>query len=155
MILSETSDIAVEKTHGHALILEARFYNTIADHMAEGAIAVLQAAGMSFDRLSVPGSLEIPAAIQFAAKSGKYDCFVALGCIIRGETYHFEVCCNESARGLQQVALAHDLCIGNGIITIDTMDQALERARPQRLNKGGGAAFAAIQMLRLKRSLAA
>lgn len=149
---SETHPISVEKTHGHALILEARFYNTIADHMAEGAITVLEEAGMTYDRLSVPGSLEIPAAIQFAAKSGKYDCFVALGCIIRGETYHFEIVCNESARALQEVALNHGLCIGNGILTVDTMDQALERARPQNLNKGGGAAFAAIAMLRLKRA---
>lgn len=142
------------------LIVEARFYEAILDGMVEGASKALTAAGATFERIAVPGALEIPAAILFAHRAGRadprfrYDAYVALGCIIRGETYHFEVVCNESARGLQDLALQHDLAIGNGILTVDTEAQAWERARVDQLDKGGGAAEAALAMLRLKRRFA-
>lgn len=147
--------IAPETTGGRALIIEARFYTEIADMMADGAIRVLEAAGMTCERVAVPGSLEIPAALQFAAESGQYDAFVVLGCVIRGETRHFDIVCDESNRGVYAVTLAHGLALGNGILTVDTLDQALERADVNRLDKGGDAARAAVTMLNLKRRWAA
>jgi 6,7-dimethyl-8-ribityllumazine synthase len=146
---------APEVTGGKALIIEARFYTEIADSMASGAIRVLEAAGMEVERVAVPGSLEIPAALQFAALSGEYDAFVVLGCVIRGETFHFDIVCNESNRGVYAVALAHGLAVGNGILTVDTLEQALERADVDRLDKGGDAARAAVSMLVLKNRWAA
>jgi len=142
---------APEVTGGKALIIEARFYVEIADNLAAGATRILEAAGMDVERVSVPGSLEIPAALQFAALSGEYDAFVLLGCVIRGETRHFEIVCDESNRGVYAVALAHGLAVGNGILTVDTVDQAMERADPDRLDKGGDAARAAVAMLGLKK----
>ncbi len=138
-------------TGGKALIIEARFYTEIADSMADGATRVLEASGMEVERVAVPGSLEIPAALQFAAISGEYDAFVVLGCVIRGETFHFDIVCNESNRGVYAVALAHGLAVGNGILTVDTLEQAMERADVDRLDKGGDAARAAVSMLVLKR----
>jgi 6,7-dimethyl-8-ribityllumazine synthase len=102
----------------------------------------------------VPGALEVPTAIRLAADSGRYDGFVALGCIIRGETYHFEIVCNESARGIMSLGMAEGLAIGNGILTVENMDQALDRADPERQNKGGGAAEAALALVRLQRQFA-
>jgi len=142
---------APEVTGGKALIIEARFYVEIADNLANGATRILEAAGMEVERVSVPGSLEIPAALQFAALSGEYDAFVVLGCVIRGETRHFDIVCDESNRGVYAVALAHGLAVGNGILTVDTVDQAMERADPDRLDKGGDAARAAVAMLGLKK----
>lgn len=146
---------APELTGGKALVIEARFYQEIADHLFAGASRILEAAGMSVERVEVPGSLEIPAALQFAANSGEYDAFVVLGCVIRGETYHFEIVCNESARGIHAVALAEGLAVGNAVLTVDTIEQAMERADPDRLDKGGDAARAAVRMLTLKRQWAA
>lgn len=142
---------APEKIGGNALIIEARFYNEIADGLYEGASRVLAAAGMKIDRIDVPGALEIPAALQFAALAKKYDAFVVTGCVIRGETYHFEIVCNESTRGIADMVLAHNLALGNAVLTVENIEQASERADPERLDKGGDAARAAVKMLSLKK----
>ena len=131
------------------LIVEARFYTELADALAEGAIRVLNDAGIAFDRLSVPGALEIPGAIAMASQRSdgpQYSGYIALGCVIRGETYHFEIVCNESARGIMDLTTAELLPIGNGILTVENGDQAWERADPSRKDKGGDAARAAIAM---------
>jgi len=139
------------------LIVEARFYEDIADALARGAIGALEAAGYGADRIAVPGALEIPAAIAMAARGGgrdpvhEYDGFVALGCVIRGETSHYDIVSNESARGLQQLAVDQHLAIGNGILTVENGDQAWERADPGRKNKGGEAAEACLAMIDLRR----
>ena len=131
------------------LIVEARFYAHLNDLLLQGAQAALEAAGHSHETITVPGALEIPAAVALAAETGRYDGFVALGVVIRGETYHFEVVSNESARGLMALTL-DGLPIGNGILTVENEAQALTRARPDEKNKGGEAAKAAIAMLELK-----
>jgi len=131
------------------LIVEARFYAHLNDLLLEGARAALEEAGHSHETATVPGALEIPAAIAMAAETGRYDGFVALGVIIRGETYHFEVVSNESARGLMALTL-DGIPIGNGILTVEDEAQALARARPNEKDKGGDAAKAAIAMLELK-----
>jgi 6,7-dimethyl-8-ribityllumazine synthase len=130
------------------LIVEARFYAHLNDMLVTGAKAALEEAGHKADVLTVPGALEIPGAIAMAAESGRYDGFVALGVVIRGETYHFEVVSNESARGL--MALSMDgIAIGNGILTTENEAQAIVRADPAQSDKGGGAARAAIAMLEI------
>ena len=131
------------------LIVEARFYAHLNDLLLQGARAALEEVGHSHETITVPGALEIPAAIALAAETGRYDGFVALGVVIRGETYHFEVVSNESARGLMALTL-DGLPIGNGILTVENEAQALTRARPDEKNKGGEAAVAAIAMLELK-----
>ena len=131
------------------LIVEARFYVHLNDLLLAGARAALEAAGHSHETVTVPGALEVPAAVALAAESGRYDGFVALGVVIRGETYHFEIVSNESARGLMALAL-DGLAIGNGILTVENEAQALARARPEEKNKGGEAAQAAIAMLELR-----
>ena len=136
------------------LIVEARFYDDISDALFAGAKAALDAKGVSFERLAVPGALEIPGTIAIAALSGQYDGFVALGCVIRGETTHYEIVSNESARGLMDLAVRERLAIGNGILTVEDEDQAWERALPEKLNKGGGAAEACLAMMALKAKLA-
>lgn len=135
------------------LIAEARFYAHLNDLLLEGARAALAAAGHHHETITVPGALEIPAAIAMAAETGRYDGFVALGVIIRGETYHFEVVSNESARGLMALTL-DGIPIGNGILTVEDEDQAMARARPTEKDKGGEAAKAAIAMLDLKQQFA-
>ncbi|MEC9145467.1 MAG: 6,7-dimethyl-8-ribityllumazine synthase [Pseudomonadota bacterium] len=135
----------------HFLIVEARFYEAIADAQAEGAIRALAAAGATYDRVSVPGALEIPAAIGFAQSGDTlYDGYIALGCVIRGETTHYETVCNESARALMDLSIADNLAIGNGILTVENEDQAWARADHTRKDKGGGAAEAALAMVRLR-----
>ncbi len=146
---------SVEKMSGKVLILEARFYTEIADHMASGAIAVLEKAGLAHERLEVPGSLELPFALQMAAKSGQYDAYVVLGCVIRGDTSHYDIVCNESSRGVYDVVRAFDLPLGNAILTVENLEQAYERADTERLDKGGDAARAAITTLAIKRKFAA
>jgi len=141
------------------LIAEARFYDDIADALLQGATAALAEAGVSFDRVTVPGSLEVPAAIAIAVEAAErqgkpYDGAVALGCVIRGDTIHFEIVSFESARALMDVAVARKLPLGNGIITVDTDAQAWVRARPEEGDKGGDAARAALAMIRLKRRVA-
>jgi 6,7-dimethyl-8-ribityllumazine synthase len=131
------------------LIVEARFYDHLNDLLLEGARAAIEAAGHSHESVTVPGALEIPAAIAFAADAGRYDAFVALGVVMRGETYHFEIVSNESARGIMALTL-DGLAIGNGILTVENEAQALARARPDDKDKGGEAAKAAIAMMRLR-----
>lgn len=142
------------------LIVEARFYDEIANALLAGATRALEQAGVPFDLITVPGSLEIPAAIAIAVDAAQrkrrpYDGVVALGCVIRGDTIHFEIVSHLSARGLMDLAVARKLPIGNGIITVDTDAQAWARARPEEADKGGDAARAALAMLRLKRRVGA
>ena len=137
---------------GHFLIVEARFYADIADLQLVGAKSALRAAGGSFEQVSVPGALEIPVAIAMAAAShGHFDGYVALGCVIRGETTHYETVCSESARGLMDLAVAQNLAIGNGILTVEDEAQAWERADAAQKDKGGDAARAAISLATLRR----
>ena len=142
------------------LIVEARFYDHLADMLLEGAKSVLDAFGAEYDVVTVPGALEIPAAIAFAEEGGHrpagaaaYDGYVALGAVIRGETYHFEIVSNESARGIMDLAIGKRLAIGNGILTVEDEAQALARARSEEGDKGGGAARAALAMIAIKQQL--
>jgi 6,7-dimethyl-8-ribityllumazine synthase len=141
------------------LIVEARFYDDIADALLLGATAMLTKAGVAFDRVTVPGSLEVPAAIAIAVdaaaqRGNPYDGVVALGCVIRGDTIHFDIVSFESARALMDLAVGRGLPLGNGIITVDDESQAWARARPEEGDKGGDAARAALTMIRLKRRVA-
>ena len=133
----------------HLLIVEARFYAHLNDMLLAGARAAIEAAGHSHETIAVPGALELPGAIALAAETGKYDGFVALGVVIRGETYHFEIVAGESARGL--MALTMDgIAVGNGILTVENEAQAIVRADPGQANKGGGAAEAALALMALR-----
>ncbi len=136
----------------HILIVEARFYDHLNDMLVAGARAAIEAAGHTHDTVTVPGALEVPGAIALAADSDRYDAFVALGVVIRGETYHFEIVSNESARGIMALTL-DGLAIGNGILTTENEAQAIVRADPGQLDKGGGAAQAALAMLALRESM--
>ncbi|KFL48228.1 riboflavin synthase beta-chain [Sphingobium sp. ba1] len=135
------------------LIVEARFYDHLNDLLIEGATAALDDEGHKYEVVTVPGALEIPGAVALAAETGRYDGFIAIGVVIRGETYHFEVVSNESARGL--MALSMDgIPIGNGILTVENEAQALTRAKMTEKDKGGEAAKAAIAMLGLRQKFA-
>ena len=135
------------------LIVEARFYAHLNDMLLAGARAVLDAGGHAHETITLPGALEVPGAIALADESGGFDAYVALGVVIRGETYHFEIVAGESARGL--MALTMDgACIGNGILTTENEAQAIVRADPAQGDKGGDAARAALAMLELKRRFA-
>ena len=134
------------------LVVEARFYPEISEALYEGAMKVLLAAGVSTERATVPGALEIPGAIRLAA--AHYDGFVALGCVIRGETWHFEIVANESARGLMDLTTRDGLCIGNGILTVESDEQAMLRASSDGLDKGGDAARACVALMQLKTKFA-
>lgn len=135
------------------LIVEARFYTHLNDMLIAGARKALEDAGHSVEVLTVPGALEVPGAIATAAESGRYDGFVALGVVIRGETYHFEIVAGESARGI--MALTMDgLAVGNGILTTENEAQAIYRADPQQANKGAGAAEAAMALLAIRERFA-
>ncbi len=131
------------------LIVEARFYDHLNDLLIAGARAAIEAEGHSHEVVTVPGALEVPAAIALASETGRYDAFVALGVVIRGETYHFEIVSNESARGIMALTL-DGLAIGNGILTVENEAQALARARPDDKDKGGEAAKAALALLALR-----
>jgi 6,7-dimethyl-8-ribityllumazine synthase len=140
------------------LIVEARFYDKIADALLAGAMRALEEAHATVERISVPGSLEIPPAIAIAADAARrkrrpYDGVVALGCVIRGETIHFEIVSHLSARGLMELSVARSLPIGNGIITVENEAQAFARARMEEQDKGGDAARAALALIELKRRL--
>jgi len=141
------------------LIVEARFYPDLADELLKGAVDALQAFGAEYDVATVPGALEIPAVIALSEEAGHrpagiaYDGYVALGTVIRGETYHFEIVANESARGLMELAIGRRLAIGNGILTVEDEDQAWARARVSEGDKGGGAARACLEVLAVKRRL--
>ena len=146
-------------TGARILVVEARYYEDIADHLLKGATRVLREAGAVWDIVAVAGALEIPTAIAIAhdaaVKRGEpYDAAVALGCVIRGETSHYDIVAENSSGGIAAMAAAERFPIGNGILTVDTDAQALERARPTRLDKGGGAVRAALSLVRLKRQLA-
>jgi 6,7-dimethyl-8-ribityllumazine synthase len=135
----------------HLLVVEARFYDDISDALAEGCLAALAAAGATYERVVVPGALEIPGAVAMAAAiSGRYDGYVALGCVIRGETSHYETVANESARGLMTLCVHQHLAIGNGILTVENEEQAWARARRSGEDKGGGAARAALALIALR-----
>jgi 6,7-dimethyl-8-ribityllumazine synthase len=141
------------------LVVEARYYNNIADDLLKGACEMLRDPEVEFDTVTVPGSLEIPAgiviALEAAARKGNaYDGVVALGCVIQGDTFHFDVVAVQSARALMDISVARQLPIGNGILTVDTESQAQARANLEEGNKGGEAAKAALALIRLKRSLA-
>jgi 6,7-dimethyl-8-ribityllumazine synthase len=150
---------AKKRTMLRVLIVEARFYEHISDALLAGAVRVLEEAGAQYDRIAVPGALEVPAAIAMALDAAKarrapYDGVVALGCVIQGETYHFELVSNESARGLMDLSIDRQYAIGNGILTVDTEAQALARSGADGRNKGADAARAALAMIALKQSLA-
>lgn len=146
------------KDSPHILIVEARFYDDIADELVRGAEAVLSEAGASVERIAVPGAFEIPAAITYAIRSRnfpsarrRFDGYVALGCVIRGETSHYEYVCGECARGVQNVVQRYALALGFGVLTVENSDQAWARARVGEGDKGGRAARACLDMLELKR----
>ncbi|MFT4002072.1 MULTISPECIES: 6,7-dimethyl-8-ribityllumazine synthase [Rhizobium] len=147
-------------SNAHILIVEARFYDDMADALLDGAKAALDAAGATYDVVTVPGALEIPAAIAMALDGGDngnvvYDGYVALGMVIRGETYHFDIVANESSRALMDLAVSESLAIGNGILTVENDEQAWARARRSDKDKGGFAARAALTMIALKEKLGA
>ncbi|MDY8109605.1 6,7-dimethyl-8-ribityllumazine synthase [Fulvimarina sp. 2208YS6-2-32] len=144
----------------HVLIVEARFYEEIADHLLAGAKAELDANEVTYDVVTVPGALEAPAAVAYALAGAdgdgtEYDGFVVLGCVIRGETYHFEIVAGESARGLMALSMDGSTAIGNGILTVENEAQALERADAARKDKGGGAARTVLEMIALRDKLGA
>ncbi len=136
----------------HLLIVESPYYEDITNELIKGAVQALEAAGATFDRVSVPGAFEIPAAIHFAAggTARHYDGYIALGCVIRGETSHYDYVCGESARGLQELAIRDGLAIGYGILTVENKGQARARASLDKGNKGGFAAQVALGMIQLK-----
>ncbi|MGE0119643.1 MAG: 6,7-dimethyl-8-ribityllumazine synthase [Dongiaceae bacterium] len=138
----------------HILIVEARFYPQISDELLRGATAALSAAGATFDRVEVPGVFEIPAAIRLAAAPARaYDGFLALGCVIRGETTHYDIVANESARALQNLTTEFMLALGFGVLTVENEAQAWARARVDKKNKGAEAAQACLAMIALRRRL--
>ncbi len=140
------------------LIVEGRFYEDIAAELMRGAVAALGDAGARHDSVAVPGAFEIPAAIRFALRAMEcwperyhFDGFVALGCVIRGETSHYDYVCSECARGLQELAIGHDLALGFGVLTVDSAEQARARADVAGTNKGGEVARTCLRMIELKR----
>jgi 6,7-dimethyl-8-ribityllumazine synthase len=157
--MAKKTSAAKKRDTLRVLIVEARFYEHISDALLKGAVRVLDEAGATYDRIVVPGALEVPAAIAITVdaaqkKRAPYDGVVALGCVIQGETYHFELVSNESARGLMDLSVDRQLAIGNGILTVDNEAQALARSTDDGRNKGASAARAALTMIALKRSLA-
>ncbi|MBZ9852354.1 6,7-dimethyl-8-ribityllumazine synthase [Mesorhizobium sp. CA13] len=148
------------KKKAHLLVIEARFHDDLADALLEGATSALDEAGATYDVVTVPGSLEIPAVITFAldgAAEGatNYDGFVALGTVVRGDTYHFDIVANESSRALMDLSVQDSVCIGNGILTTENDAQAWTRAKRSEGDKGGFAARAALTMIALKERLGA
>jgi 6,7-dimethyl-8-ribityllumazine synthase len=132
------------------LIVEARFYDGIGDHLLVGAKRALDAAGSSYDVVTVPGALEIPATVRMLTRGGRYAGAVALGCVIRGETYHFEIVAGESCRALMDLSVTYELPLGNGILTVENEEQAEVRADPAQGDKGGDASRAALALYALK-----
>jgi 6,7-dimethyl-8-ribityllumazine synthase len=138
------------KLKSRILVLEARFYGAICDELVKGAAAAIERAGSTWERIAVPGALELPGAIAMAHATKRYDGYVALGCVLRGETTHYDIVANESARGIMDLSMK-GLAIGNGILTCETEAQAWARARVNEMDKGGGAADAALAMIALSR----
>jgi 6,7-dimethyl-8-ribityllumazine synthase len=150
----EHPDRPPERREGrHLLIVEARFYEDIADMLLAGATRALQIADATFERVIVPGALEIPAALRLGLASGRYDAFVALGCVIRGETSHYDIVAGESARAVMDLAVRQGALVGNGILTCDTGEQARRRADPGAKDKGGDAVRAALALLEVRSCL--
>jgi 6,7-dimethyl-8-ribityllumazine synthase len=152
-----TGSITLSEGGVRILIVEARFYSELADELLRGACEALEAFGAAYDVVTVPGALEIPGAIAMADAAARhpagvaaYDGYVALGTVIRGETYHFEIVSNESARGIMDLTVRNHLAIGNGVLTVEDEEQAWARARVSEGDKGGGAARAALTMIALK-----
>lgn len=143
---------AAGRIKAHLLIVEARFHGALCDELARGAIAAIESAGATWERLAVPGALEIPGAIAMAAATKRYDGYVALGCVLRGETSHYDIVANESARGLMDLTM-RGFAIGNGILTCETEAQAWARARVSEMDKGGAAADAALAMIGFARAM--
>ena len=146
----------MSETDLRVLIIESRYYNEIAVELLAGATEALAAAGATYERVEVPGAFEIPAAIKFAVEAergenGPFDGYVGLGCVIRGETTHYDYVCQESARGLQYLALQHAIAIGYGVLTTENRDQAWVRADRKQGNKGGTVANACLAMINLRR----
>lgn len=132
----------------HILLVDARFYPEIADTLVQSAAKEIEGNGSTHEQVSVPGALEIPAAIRYGIESGKFDGYVALGCVIEGETDHYEHVCRESIRGINDLAMGHMAAIGNGILTVKSKEQAMKRAGDG--NKGGFAALACLAMINIK-----
>jgi len=132
------------------LIVEAPYYPQIADELTKGTIAALEDAGAQYERLDVPGALEIPIAIAMASETHGYDGYIALGCVVRGETSHYDIVAGESARALMALGTERGLAIGNGILTVDTGDQAMARAKVSEKNKGGDAARACLSLISVR-----
>ncbi len=145
----------IEAAGARILIVEARFYDDINDMLVRGARTALEEAGAAFEHVVVPGALEIPPAIALALRTGRYDAYVALGCVIRGETTHYELVSGESCRGIMDLGTRRDAVVGNGILTVENEAQAIVRADPAQADKGGDAARAALTLLALKRRLGA
>ena len=146
----------------HVLIIEGRFYEAIADEMAAGAIAVLTKYGCTYERVGVPGALEIPQVLMAAVETGRFDPLsdgenvfdgaIAIGCVVRGETFHFEIVCNNANHWLMEVAAHEGVAVGNAILTVDTMAQAEERAKGGADGKGGDAARACLRLIEIRRA---
>lgn len=139
----------------HLLIVDSRFYEDVAEELHRGAVAALEHAGATHDRVSVPGALEVPGTIALAVEANergktRYDGFVALGCVIRGETTHYDIVAGESSRAIMDLSVDKRIAVGNGILTVENIDQAMARARVDDQNKGGGAAEAALAMIALR-----
>ncbi|GGC74017.1 6,7-dimethyl-8-ribityllumazine synthase [Chelatococcus reniformis] len=152
-----SASASVSLAGARVLIVEARYYEDLADELLAGAVAAVEAAGAGYQVVTVPGALEIPAAIAIAvdaaaATTEPFEAAVALGCVIRGETAHFDIVAGESARALMDLSVDRRLPLGNGILTVETDEQAWARARVSDMNKGGGAAEAALAVLRIKRT---
>lgn len=138
--------------HARILVIEGRFYDKIADELAAGAVAVLEECGASYDRIIVPGALEIPQVLAQAAGTGRWDGAVALGCVIRGETAHYDIVCNNANHWLMEVAIRHRMPVGNGILTVENEAQAMARARGGADGKGGDAARACLKLIEIARA---
>ena len=136
----------------HILIAEARFYDDVADELVEGAKAVLEEAGATYETVAVPGAYELPAAVRMAVESGQFDGYIALGCVIRGETSHYDYVCGESARGLMALSTRHGIALGYGILTTENHEQAWARASRAEKDKGAVAARACLDMVALRRA---
>lgn len=145
----------------HVMIALSPYYEDVTNHLLDGAQAALKEVRCTYEVIKVPGALELPLAIKLGAQrkesrgtdTRKFDAYIALGCVIRGETSHYDIVCNESARGLSNLAMKYDLAIGNGILTCDTLEQAIVRADPSQKNKGADAVNAALTLLKLCRTL--
>ncbi len=135
------------------LIIYSDYYKEIADALMSGATAVLDKAGANYEKIEVPGVLEVPAALAMACEQNRYDGFVLLGCVIRGETTHYEIVSNESARAIMDIMCRNNLALGNGIQTVENREQAWARANVDDRNKGGGAAEAALKMIKVRAEL--